>query len=436
MRNRLHCRHTQPRSRRGDDHMRHVRAFGLTGTALILLAACGAAPPNAQPGPGITLNVWLMKESAPDNVISELDQQFHTLHPDVAVKLTTLEWPGRDARWQAGMASATPPDVMEMGNSDVLAYASTGKLTDLTKQDFENSDTWLTGLRDAGSYQDRLYGVPYYGGDRVVIYRKDLWQQAGLGGPPTTLAQLEADAAKLMNANKAVDFSALYFPGRYQYAALPFVLDAGGAIATQQNGKWTGTLSSPKSQAGLHTWADFVAKVSRAPADKDETSDVDALGSGRAAMIIDQGVTASAVAKKYPTLGEQLGVFPMPGATGPMPVFLGGSNLVVPAAGRQADLAAEWIRLLTGTQYEGLLGQSGLVPNSTGLSTFVSGVTAVELTAAGRSWFTPLSTRWSAVDNANVIQDMLESVYNGRATIPEATTAADTKITQLLNTPG
>ncbi|MFI9388728.1 extracellular solute-binding protein [Kutzneria sp. NPDC052558] len=415
--------------------MRHARASGpAVLAALLLAAACGT--PGAQPGPTTTLTVWLMKESAPDNVIRELNQQFHTLHPDVQVRLTTLEWPGRDAKWQAGMASATPPDVLEMGNSDVLAYASTGKLTDLTTQDFENSDSWLTGLRDAGSYEGRLYGVPYYGGDRVVIYRKDLWQQAGLGAPPSTLAQLEADAAKLIAANPATDFSALYFPGRYQYAALPFVLDAGGTVATQQNGRWAGALSSPKSQAGLRTWADFVAKVSRAPADKDETSDVDALGSGRAAMIIDQGTTAGAVAKKYPTLGEQLGVFPMPGATGPMPVFLGGSNLVVPKASQQADLAAQWIRLLTGTQYEGLLGQSGLVPNSTGLSALVSGVTAVELAAAGKSWFTPLSTRWSAVDNANVIQDMLQSIAAGKATVAEATTAADRKITDLLNTPG
>jgi N,N'-diacetylchitobiose transport system substrate-binding protein len=417
--------------------MRRVLAFALTSLSLALIgSACAAAPPTQQPAPETTLTVWLMKESAPDNVIAELNQQFHTLHPNVEVKLTTLEWPGRDARWRAGMASASPPDVLEMGNSDVLAYASSGKLADLSAQDFENSDTWLQGLRDAGSFDGKLYGVPYYGGDRVVIYRKDLWQQAGLGNPPATLTELEADAARLTAANPATDFSALYFPGRYQYAALPFVLDAGGSIATQQNGRWTANLESSKSLAGLRKWADFVAKVSRAPADKDETSDVDALGSGRAAMIIDQGVNASAVAKKYPALGQQLGVFPMPGANGPMPVFLGGSNLVVPKASRQADLAAQWIRLLTGTQYEGLLGQSGLVPNSTGLSTFVSGVTAVELAAAAKSWFTPLSTRWSAVDNANVIQDMLQSIAAGKATVAEAAGVADTKIDQLLNTPG
>ena len=401
--------------------------------ALLLVPGCAVSPSATQQGPATTLDVWLMNQSAPANVISELNRQFEQLHPGVTVKLTMLDWPGRDQRWQDGMRSATPPDVLEMGNSDVLAYASGKQLADLTQRDFENSDTWLTGLRDAGSYDGRLYGVPYYGGDRVVIYRKDLWQQAGLGATPTTLAQLESDSAKLISANPATDFSALYFPGRYQYAALPFVLDAGGGIATQRDGRWVGTLESPKSQAGLRTWADFVGKVSRAPADRDETSDVDALGSGRAAMIIDQGVTASAVAKKYPTLGDQLGVFPMPGEGGPMPVFLGGSNLVVPAASKHADLAAAWIQLLTGTQYEGLLGQSGLVPNSTGLSTIVSGVTAVELTAASRSWFTPASTRWSAVDNDNVIQDMLQAIYSGTTSVSVATTAADAKINQLLN---
>lgn len=93
----------------GDDHMRHVRAFGLIVlTAGLLAAACGAVPPSAQPGPTTTLEVWLMKESAPDNVIAELNQQFHTLHPDVQVRLTTLDWPGRDEKWQAGMSPRRP----------------------------------------------------------------------------------------------------------------------------------------------------------------------------------------------------------------------------------------------------------------------------------------------------------------------------------------
>ncbi|AHH96634.1 N,N'-diacetylchitobiose transport system substrate-binding protein [Kutzneria viridogrisea] len=412
---------------------RSVRA--LAALSLLGLSACSvsAAEPSAPAG---ALTVWLMADSAPPGVVAEVNKQFQTLHPGVRVTVQTIAWSGRATRWEAGMASATPPDVVEMGNSDVVAYAVGGKLTDLSGRDFENSETWLAGLREAGTSSGKLYGVPYYGGARVVIYRKDLWQRAGLGQPPGTVAELRADALRLMAANPAPDFSGLSLPGRYQYAGLSFVFDAGGSIATQRDGKWVGALSTAKSVTGLQNWLSLATAVSRVPADADETTNVDQLGTGRAAMVIGQGSTAAQVAQKYPQLGEQLGVFPLPGVSGPAPVFLGGSNLVVPKTTQRTALAAEWIKLITGTQYEGLLGQSGLVPNSSALSTMVGGITAVELAAAQHSWFTPASPRWSAVDNANIVQNMFQSIRSGWVTPAAAAATADEKITQLLNSTG
>ena len=43
------------------------------------------------------------------------------------------------------------------------------------------------------------------------------------------------------------NFSALYFPGKYWYAAMSFVYDYGGQIAVVKNGKWKGTLNSPQA---------------------------------------------------------------------------------------------------------------------------------------------------------------------------------------------
>ncbi len=92
----------------------------------------------------------------------------------------------------------------------------------------------------------------------------------------TTLAELKAAGEKLQQSGGA-DFSGLYFPGRYQYAALPFLYDTGGVIATRNGEKWAGALSSPQAQAGLTNWADLVKAVSKAPADTDETNLPDVL---------------------------------------------------------------------------------------------------------------------------------------------------------------
>lgn len=409
-------------------------AVAVVAASSVTLAGCSSAAPNDSSGP-VTLNVWLMKDSAPDALIVALNKEFEAAHPNVTVKAQILEWDGRDVKWKTALASDNPPDVMEMGNTDVLAYSASGGLADLTSRDFENKATWLKGLAEAGSYDGKLYGVPYYGGDRVVIYRKDLWKAAGLSAEPTTLADLKAAGAALM-AKGGKDFSGLYFPGRYQYAALSFVYDAGGTIATKNGNAWTAGLSSAQSQAGLTAWADFVKAVSRAPADVDETNLQDVIGQEHTAMIIGQAWMVGVIKNKYPKIADQLAAFPMPGTQGTMPVFLGGSNLVSAAGSKHADLAYEWIKLMTGTKYQTQLGQAGLMPNTTSLESAVSGITQIQLKAAARSWFTPTSTQWSNVDNAKVLMDMLQAIASGDKTVAAATADADKKINDMLNATG
>jgi N,N'-diacetylchitobiose transport system substrate-binding protein len=413
--------------------IRRTLAAAVAVLAAAGVTACSSSPSTASDDSGpTTLNVWLMKDSAPDALVTQINNEFHTAHPNVTVKTQILQWDGRDVKWKTALAADNPPDVLEMGNTDVLSYAASGALADLTGKSFENQGTWLQGLKEAGTYDGKLYGVPYYGGDRVVIYRKDLWAKAGLTGTPTTLAQLQDAGAKLQAAG-GKDFSGLYFPGRYQYAALPFVYDTGGAVATRSGDKWTASLSSPQSQAGLTNWATFVKAVSRAPADADETNLQDVFGQGHTAMIIGQGWMVGAIAKAYPKLADQLGAFAMPGTNGPMPVFLGGSNLVASAGSKHGDLAYAWIKLMSGTKYQTQLASGGLLPNTTSLSSAVSGITAVELQAASRSFFTPTSTKWSDVDNAKTVMDMFQAIASGHATVAAAAEQADTAIDQMLN---
>jgi N,N'-diacetylchitobiose transport system substrate-binding protein len=407
-------------------------AVGALGAATVL-AGCGSSGSDAAAADGpVTLNIWLMKDSAPDPVVSQVNQEFEAAHANVTVKTQILDWDGRDAKWKTALPSDTPPDVLEMGNTDVLGYAASGGLADLSGRSFENQDTWLQGLKEAGSYDGKLYGVPFYGGDRVVIYRKDLWKKAGLDALPTTLAELTTAGEKL-RAKGGKDFSGLYFPGRYQYAALPFVYDAGGTIATKNGDRWTAGLSSPQSQAGLSAWADFVKRVSVAPADADETNIADVLGQGHAGMIIGQAWMVGKLGTDYPELKDEIAAFAMPGSSGPMPVFLGGSNLVASAAGRHPELAYDWIKQMAGTKAQTALAGAGLLPNTTSLASAVTGITAIQLQAAQNSWFTPTSTKWSDVDNNKVLMDMFQSIAAGHASVPEAAKKADAAIDATLN---
>ena len=103
---------------------------------------------------------------------------------------------------------------------------------------FANSANWLKALKDSATYGGRLYGVPYYGGARVVTYRTDLFKKAGANKPPTSLAAYTALAKKLAAQNSGKGFSPVYIAGQDWYVGLGFVYDYGGQIAKVYRGKW------------------------------------------------------------------------------------------------------------------------------------------------------------------------------------------------------
>ena len=340
---------------------RKIRAAAVVGaTVALFAAACGSgnSPESASGNSGNTqakdITVWLMNGSAPDAVIKRVNAQFNQAHPNTAVKIQIQQWDGIQEKTTTGLASNNPPDVLEIGSTLVSKFADSGGLEDLSGKKADlGGDTWLQGLTDAGTLDGKLYGIPYYAGDRAVLYRKDLFAKAGITTLPTDRAGLVAAMAKLQaKYGSDKQFSALYFPGQYWYAALPFIWDEGGEVAVQDNGQWKGTLDSQQSQAGLSALKDIVTKYSKAPVNGNENDNDPAvpLGEGKAAMIIDPGWKVGVVTKNKPALKNQIGVFPIPGKTADKtaPVFLGGSNLSVAEGSDAPDLAYEWIKLLAG----------------------------------------------------------------------------------------
>ncbi len=73
---------------------------------------------------------------------------------------------------------------------------------------------------------------------------------------------------------------------------MSFVYDFGGSIATHVSGKWKGTLSSPRSIAGLTAYKNFFTAASRASKTTDEThpNPYDVYAQGQAASMVGPGL--------------------------------------------------------------------------------------------------------------------------------------------------
>ncbi len=409
----------------------------------LIAAACGGSSsetnnPSSQTG---TLTVWLMNGSAPQSVIDEVNADFKVKYPNVTVKVEIQQWGDIGTKLDTAFGGSTPPDVVELGNTLVAKYAAAGALEDITgkKTSFDNASTWLQSLTDSCTQNGKLYCVPYYAGSRAIIYRKDFFASAGVT-PPDSLDSLLTAGQKLMAAHSSdPNFSALYFPGKYWYAALPFVWDFGGDIATQSGGKWQGSLNSSSAQQGLTTLSTLVSSLSRADKTGDEAKQDAAFAQGHVAMIIANGWEVGVILDPKagnPALKDQLGAFPIPShnAGQSAPVFLGGSDLGVAAKSKHVDLANAWVQMLTGNKHMAEMATvGGVIPNNTSMLNLGTGINTTFYNAAKNSKFVPNSQNWAGVENANVLPDMLVKIFTKQQSIPDASKAASDRITTILN---
>ena len=409
----------------------------------VVVAACGSTSTASNPADQTgTLTIWLMNGSAPQSVVDGVNADFKAKYPNVTVNVEIQQWSDVTTKLDTAFAGSAPPDVMELGNTLVAKYAANGALADISSQKpgFENSSTWLQSLTDSCTYQSKLFCVPYYAGSRAVIYRKDMFTAAGIAQPPTSMDEMLADGQKLMaKYGSDPNFSALYFPGKYWYAAAPFVWDFGGDIATFSGGKWSGAINSSQSQQGLTELKTMVGQLSRADKTGDELKQDQAFAQGHIAMIIANGWEVGVITDPKsgdPKLAPNLGAFPIPShvAGQTAPVFLGGSDLGIAAGSKHQDLAREWVKLLGGTKFQSqMVTVGGVIPNTTSLVSLSSGLPAIFAAAAKSSRFTPNSPNWANVESANVLQNMLVAIFTGKSTIPDATSAASDKIASILN---
>jgi N,N'-diacetylchitobiose transport system substrate-binding protein len=414
--------------------MKRRSIVALSIVALLAAAVAATTSAGTKRAAANSITVWLQTDaqSGWSDVVAAANQQFQNDHPGWTVNVQYQSWGDHlqklDTVLAAGGGSGSP-DVVEMGNTETTKYMAAGAFAPLNKSSFDNSANWLSGLAKSGTYQGKLFAVPYYAGSRVVTYRTDLFKQAGIKKLPTTTAQYAADAQALLKKNKKKGFSPLYIAGTDWYFAMGFVFDYGGGIATQVSGKWKGLLASPKSIAGLTAYKNFFSSVSRASKTTDEThpNPYDVYAQGQAGSMIGPSWFSCCVGKKYTSLTAQ---FVMPGHVKgtAMPGFLGGSDLAVPVTSGNKQLASDWIKDFTDTQSEKALQAKGNIPNATNLLG-----SSVNERAASRSWFVPTAKHWVDVENGNILRNMLAQILTGKLSVKQAAQSASDNIASVLN---
>ncbi|GAA3773101.1 sugar ABC transporter substrate-binding protein [Streptomyces phyllanthi] len=425
-----------------------IAAIGIAGM-MVSIAACGGGEGEAAKDPKDRkgdLTVWLMTDaqSTWPELVKQANTAFNEKYPGVKVKVQYQQWSDKTKKLDAALAGDSFPDVVELGNTETMTYILNGALGEIDPEKYDNSDTWISGLKDTCSYEGKLYCVPYYAGARVAIYNKSMFK--GATGTDT-LPETESDLTKALDkvqkkyGKKDKAFSSLYLPGRYWYAAMSYVAAYDGKIAEYDESakKWKATLSSPEAQQGIQHFVDLVKKYNNGDQTKDEQDHANVMANEKAALIYGNGWESGSVidpaANGNPKLKDKIGTAGMPGPNGKaLPSFIGGSDLATISKSKNQDLAEYWISLFTNEKSEAALAAKNILPNNTKqlepLKTKPE--TAPIANAVPDAWFTPIAPGWAAVEKKETLELMLLDILKGKS-VEEATKAADAEIDELIN---
>lgn len=164
------------------------RRFQAAVAAVALAAAAGGcAGAGALGGSEDTLVVAIVANPQMEDAIS-LAERFEQEHPDIDLKFVTL--PENEARAKITASVATGGgefDVVMISNYETPQWAENDWLVNLQPyiDDTEGYDDedFIPSIREALSFEGDMYSVPFYGESSFLVYRKDLFKQAGLTMP-------------------------------------------------------------------------------------------------------------------------------------------------------------------------------------------------------------------------------------------------------------
>jgi multiple sugar transport system substrate-binding protein len=167
---------------------------------------------------------------------------------------------------------------------------------------------------------DRLFGLPLQIESSVLFYRKDLFEEAGLEGPPQTMEELRDYAERLNQGNVA----GIAMRGRGAAATSQLVnfLKSFGGDWLNEDG--TSALASPESQEALTFYAGLLRDYGPPGPTNLHWAEVTSLyAQGQAAMIFDANVFRAIMedpAQAIEVVRENTGYAPIPeGPAGRVP---------------------------------------------------------------------------------------------------------------------
>jgi raffinose/stachyose/melibiose transport system substrate-binding protein len=358
--------------------MKNLRSL-LVLIIMLLMAAAGMIPTAAQEE--VTLVVWdNFTREAEQEMIETLNSQFEEAHPGVTIQRETYETTDLTQLAPRALSEDNGPDVLmvNQGYTGMGALVEAGLLLPLDgyADQYGWWDRYGMGLHARNSFSaegefgtGELYGMSNTAEVVGVYYHKDIFEELGLA-VPTTWEAFEAALQTLADGGYSpIVFGSLDgWPAIHTWGAIQHAYSTLDDIEAFMYRREGGTFVTDANVQAAQTMREWIEAGYFSPGfegmDYDNATYGDFINKAGAMWITGSWMTGSIIED----LGEDannVGFFLLPSATGEeVPLSIGGVGLAygIRATSEHADLAAEYIDLLTGANAATLLFEQGYLP--------------------------------------------------------------------------
>ena len=216
-----------------------------------------------------------------EETLAKMVAAFEEEHPNIKVEVETIGYDDYFTQMQTRVAGGTAPDCYEMNIENFAAYANKGILAEITGVDVSGLNETALG---AFNVDGKQYGLPESFSNVVLIYNKDLFDQAGVAYPTNDWTQDDLQAAAEKIRALGDDIFGIWQPITYN-EFFKVVAQYGGALLNEDKTEFT--INSPENLAAATALVDrvLVSNVQPNAVQQGGMGDWDMFMSGRLGMI-------------------------------------------------------------------------------------------------------------------------------------------------------
>jgi sorbitol/mannitol transport system substrate-binding protein len=289
--------------------------------------------------------------------MQKLTDDFTKMNPDIALNWVTLEENVLRQKVTTDIATKSGQyDILTIGTYEVPIWAKKGWLVPLDDlgADYDIDDL-LPAIRSGLSLDGKLYAAPFYGESSMIMYRKDLFDKAGIKMPESPTWDFVADAARKVTVNSSETYG-ICLRGKAGWgenmAFLSATANSFGARWFDE--KWRPQFDQPEWKNALSFYVKLMRDAGPPGASSNGFNENLALfNAGKCGMWIDATVAASFVTNpKDSKVADKVGFALAPNTgLGKNANWLWAWSLAVPAGSQKVAAAKKFIAWATSKHY-------------------------------------------------------------------------------------